>query len=158
MMTFAEVIDLGIRMTFADGSGGLIPCVELRGVSGVEAIEALSLPNPYMLVLALTDGSEIEIPWDFARHYCNPTYRQRVEAIADRGKKSLGERIRNMRRASEATQAALASGAGIGRITLSRIERGEQAPRYATLAAIAASLGTSIGSLSADENSEAPVR
>ena len=63
-----------------------------------------------------------------------------------------------MRRASEATQAALASGAGIGRITLSRIERGEQAPRYATLAAIAASLGTSIGSLSADENAEAPVR
>jgi len=46
-----------------------------------------------------------------------------------------------MRKAAGITQGGLASAAGIGRVTLVRLERGEQSPRYETLVAIAGALG-----------------
>ena len=66
----------------------------------------------------------------------------------------LGKRIRNIRRTSGTTQENLASRAGIGRITLGRIERGEQSPRYETLLAIAGGLACSVQSLIVDDESE----
>ena len=45
----------------------------------------LELPNPYEMVLETGRGERIEIPWDFARHYCDASYRPTVEAIAMRG-------------------------------------------------------------------------
>jgi DNA-binding XRE family transcriptional regulator len=88
-----------------------------------------------------------EIPWDFARHYCDPAYRPRVEAVAERGRLSLGERVREMRTAAGMTQYQLAFAAGIGRVTLVRLESGEQSPRYETLVAIARALGRPVGEL-----------
>lgn len=80
-------------------------------------------------MLSDSRGARHEVPWDFARHYCDPSYRPRVEAIAERGRLSPGERVREMRTAAGMTQAQLASAAGIGRVTLVRLESGEQSPR-----------------------------
>jgi transcriptional regulator with XRE-family HTH domain len=82
-----------------------------------------------------------EIPWDFARHYCDTSYKPRVEAIGLKGRETLGARLREMRLAAGATQEELASAAGIGRVTLARIELGEQSPRYETLVALSSALG-----------------
>lgn len=45
------------------------------------------------------------------------------------------------------TQEHLAAAAGIGRVTLVRIERGEQSPRYGTLVALAEALGCPMATL-----------
>src|SRR5438093_439583 len=141
MMTAAAGGKDGIRLTFADACIGVIPFKDLPEVKTGSNLRSLELPNPYELVVTDAEGASHEIPWNFARHYCDPGYRPRVEAVAKRGRMSLGERIREMRTATGMTQGELASAAGIGRVTLIRLESGEQSPRYETLVAIARALG-----------------
>ena len=141
MMTTATLLDDGIELGFADGLKGLIPYAEVPGVKTRDGICGLELPNPYEMVLQAAGGENVEIPWDFARHYCDASYRPTVEAIAALGRRTVGERIRRCREATGLTQEALARAAHIGRVTLVRLENGEQSPRFKTLKAVAEALG-----------------
>ena len=146
-MTAAAPTKDGIRVTFADGCSGAIPFRDLPEIGGLSKVKSIELPNPYDLVVTDSGGAKHEIPWDFARHYCAPAYRPRVEAVAERGRLSLGKRVREMRTVAGMTQEELASAAGIGRVTLVRLESGEQSPRYETLVAIARALGRPMAEL-----------
>jgi transcriptional regulator with XRE-family HTH domain len=64
-----------------------------------------------------------------------------------RGRQTLGERIRELRESAGLTQEALARAANIGRVTLVRLEKGEQTPRFKTLDAIAKALGIRVPEL-----------
>ena len=141
MMTAASLLDDGIELSFADGHKGLIPYGEIPEVRNREGISGLELPNPYEMVLQTAGGESVEIPWDFARHYCDATYRPTIEAIAALGRQSIGERVRRYRESAGLTQKALARAAEIGRVTLVRLEKGEQSPRFKTLKAVADALG-----------------
>ena len=139
--------DDGIKASFADGCSGTVPfksIPEIRDRSGLNAIE---LPNPYEIVLTTTNDESVELPWDFVRHYCDQTYRPRMELIAAEGKQILGTRVRTLREAVGLTQEALATAAGIGRATMIPLENGRHAPRLSTLSAIAQALGTSVEDL-----------
>lgn len=149
-MTVAQVMGNGIELSFADGSRGLIPYSDLPEIGERAAQSTLELPNPYEMVLETTQGETVEIPWDFARHYCDASYRPTVEAIAMRGRHTLGQRIRRLRNAAGLSQDALAREAGIGRVTLVRLEKGEQTPRYKTLRAIAKALRVEVSDLLAE--------
>ena len=133
--------------SYAAGCKGLIPFDDIHEIEERAGVCRLSLPNPYEMVLETMGGGQIEIPWDFARHYCDATYRPTVEAIAMRGRQTLGKRIRQLRETAGLTQQALATAANIGRVTLVRIESGEQTPKYKTLSAIAQALEKTIGEL-----------
>ena len=139
MMT-ASLLEHGIEMSFADGPSGLIPFSDIPEIKDRAALSGLELPNPYEMVLRTADGERVEIPWDFARHYCDESYRPAVEAIAMRGRLTLGKRIRQFRESAGLTQEELARAANIGRVTLIRLEKGEQSPRLKTLNAIAGAL------------------
>ena len=141
MMTTAALLDEGIELSFADGLKGLIPYAEVPEVKTREGISGLELPNPYEMVLRSAAGESVEIPWDFARHYCDASYRPTVEAIAALGRQTIGERVRRYRESAGFTQEALARAADIGRVTLVRLEKGEQSPRFKTLKAVADALG-----------------
>ena len=141
MMTTASLLDDGIELSFADGLKGLIPYAEVPEVQARDGISGLELPNPYEMVLQTAGGESVEIPWDFARHYCDATYRPTIEAIAALGRQTIGERIRRYRESAGLTQEALARAAEIGRVTLVRLEKGEQSPRFKTLKAVADALG-----------------
>ena len=147
MMMVASLLEDGIEMSFADGCKGLIPFDDIHEIEERAGVCRLSLPNPYEMVLETMGGEQIEIPWDFARHYCDATYRPTVEAIAMRGRQTLGKRIRQLRETAGMTQQALATAANIGRVTLVRIESGEQTPKHKTLSAIAQALEKTIGEL-----------
>ena len=112
-----------------------------------ESVSSLELPSPYEIVLEVDQGERVEIPWDFARHFCDASYRPTIEAIAMRGRKTLGERIRHFRESAGLTQEGLARAADIGRVTLVRLEKGEQTPRFKTLDAIAKALGIPVSEL-----------
>ena len=141
MMTTATLLNDGIELGFADGIKGLIPYAEVPEVKTREAISGLELPNPYEMVLQTSGGENVEIPWDFARHYCDASYRPTVEAIAAVGRQTVGERVRRFRESAGLTQEALARAADIGRVTLVRLENGGQSPRFKTLKAVADALG-----------------
>ena len=147
MMMTASLLADGIEMSFADGSRGLIPFADVPEIKERAALSGLELPNPYEMVLQTTHGERIEIPWDFARHYCDESYRPAIESIAMRGRQTLGERIRQFRESAGMTQVALARAANIGRVTLIRLEKGEQTPRFRTLNAIAKALGIRVNEL-----------
>ena len=83
----------------------------------------------------------MEIPWGFARHYCDASYRPIVEAIAALERQTIGERVCRYRESAGLTQLALARAADIGRLTLVRLEKGEQSPRFKTMKAVADALG-----------------
>ena len=147
MMLTAASMDEGIALTFADGGTGLIPFRDLPEVAEGGGIAGLELPNPYEIVVHMAEGENIEIPWDFARHYCDESYRPRVEAIARQGRQSLGRRIRSARKRAGLTQEELAGRSAIGRVTLVRIEKGEQSPRFDTLSNIARTLAVKVEDL-----------
>jgi DNA-binding XRE family transcriptional regulator len=141
MMTQAAARNDGVELTFADGCKGLIPFSDIPEISAPSDLRDIELPNPYQVNIRGAKGDTIELPWDFVRHYCDSSYRPRVEAIAAKGRQSLGKRVRTIREAAGMTQSDLAAKAGIGRVTQVRIENGDQSPRYDTLVAIARALG-----------------
>ena len=147
MMTSASLLDAGIELSFADGSRGLIPYADVPEVKVRAGISGLELPDPYEMILQTAAGERVEIPWDFARRYCDASYRPIVEAMAAVGRHTLGERVRRFRVAARLTQVELARAADIGRVTLVRLENGEQNPRFKTLTAIAHTLGVDVPEL-----------
>jgi DNA-binding XRE family transcriptional regulator len=147
MMTQARAGKDGIELKFADGAEGLIPFADIPEIGEASRLASIEIPNPYLIELKNREGGVAEIPWDYARHYCDPGYRPHVEALGIAGRGSLGRRIRDARQTAGMTQQDLASAAGIGRVTLVRIEKGEQSPRYETLAALAKALGRPFGEL-----------
>ena len=110
-MTAANLLEDGIELSFADGSRGLVPYSDVPEIRKRAAVSRLDLPNPYVMALETTQGERVEIPWDFARHYCDASYRPTIEAIAMRGRQTLGERIRHYRESAGLTQEALARAA-----------------------------------------------
>ena len=140
MMTSACPVLEGIELTFADGRNGVIPFADIPEVPGIDDLADVELPNPCMLVLHTKIGEMIEFPWDFTRHYCDGSYAPRVEEIAKAGRQTIGARLRQLRESADLTQEALAANASIGRVTLVRIENGDQSPRYETLIAMAHAL------------------
>ena len=94
MMTRANPLKRGIEFAFADGCRGLIPFGDMPEVKESGNLTGIQLPNPYEAILHTKSGETVELPWDFARHYCDASYRPRVEAIALSGAKAVGAKIR----------------------------------------------------------------
>ena len=141
MMTSADPLIGGIEFTFADGRKGLVPFAAIPEVVEGDNLSSVELPNPYEVILLTKSGDTVELPWDFVRHYCEASYRQRVEAVGLAGRQAIGVSIRHLRESAGITQEALAQAAGIGRVTLVRIENAAQSPRYETLVSLARALG-----------------
>jgi len=140
MMTSANVLFEGIELSFADGCRGVVPFADIPEVKELKNLGSIELPNPYSVMLQTKLGETVELPWDFARHNCDASYRPRVEAIALAGRQAIGSRFRQLRESAGLTQEALALAANMGRVTLVRIENGGQSPRYETLVSLARAL------------------
>ncbi len=147
MMLAAAPLEEGIELAFADGCAGLMPLSALPEVVAGGGVAGLELPNPYEIVVTTGEGESIELPWDFARHYCDPLYRPRIEAVARHGRRVLGRRISGLRNGAGLRLEELADRATIGRATLARIERGEQSPGFDTLSGIARALSKTVPDL-----------
>lgn len=137
MVTAARLTPDGLYVRFADDQEGVIPFPDLK-LAGEPA--RVALPRPHVIEIHLTDGQVEEVPWDFARHYADAGYRARSEEAAERGRCLFGERLKSLRSEKALTQEALAKRSGINRVTIARIEAGEQLPRYQTVLALAEAL------------------
>lgn len=140
MIIAVTLSEEGVGAIFADGCSGTIPYGVVPEIGGFSGISAVAVPNPYEIILTTTRDETLELPWDFVRHYCDSSYRPRMELIAALERQTLGGRIREFRETVGFTQRALAQAAGIARITLVRLENGKHAPKLGTLRAVAAGL------------------
>ncbi len=147
MMAFAEAESKGVFVRFADGKRGLIPYRDIGGIKGQQQLLSVHLSNRFLLLLKLKDNQTIEIPWDFARHYCDGEFKNREMILRTEGRQILGRRVNMARTMAGLTQSQLALRAGIGRVTLSSIENGRRSPRYDTLMSIAQGLKLPLESL-----------
>jgi transcriptional regulator with XRE-family HTH domain len=85
-------------------------------------------------------GATIDFAADFVLHVCEssyPWYKEKSRATS-----GVGGRIREIRQARGLTLDALAAKCGIAKPNLSRIENDKVTPKFETLRAIAAALGT----------------
>ena len=137
MMIAVTPSENGINASFADGYSGTVPFRDIPEIGDRSGLGTVELPNPYEVILTTTRDERVELPWDFVRHYCDRTYRPRMELVAAEGRQVLGARVRAFREDAGFTQEALAQAARIGRVTLVRLENGKHAPKLATLRAIA---------------------
>ena len=149
LINSARVLAHGIEVTFADGRSGVIPFEDIRGIDR-ERLAGVELPSQHVLILRDANGESVDIPWDFARHYCDPAYQERSEAAASRGRSRMGNRVRDLRRQASMTQQQLAD-AAVGRVTLVRIENGSYSPRFRTLDALAHALNRLVSHLLLDD-------
>jgi len=136
-----------IMVRFADGKEGWIPTEEIEKVSSEKQrldLEEVNLPNPYEIEIGTIGGETITVPWDFARHYCDPRYKRQEMDNGDEGRAILGNRVASIREAKGMTQEELSETSGVGRVTISRIENGEQSPQYNTLEKLAEALGVEV--------------
>lgn len=156
MMTSATPVESGIELVFADGCTGLIPFTDLPEIGTRAGLAELEIPNPFELLLTNSRGETSNVPWDFARHYCDPAYQPRIETAAARGREAWGIKIKRLRRAARLTQEQLAASAGIGRVTLVRLETGGQSPRLETLYALARALGMNFEELATSAAAPGP--
>ena len=140
MMASVEASDAGIDVAFVDGRHSVVPFHVIPEIGELSNLDSVELPNLYEVHLKSRSGEIAELPWDFVRHFCDPGYRGKVEHVAAAGRGSLGNRVRMLREARNLTQEQLAASAGIGRITLVRIEAGQRSPRYETLVRLANAL------------------
>lgn len=134
-----------IKVRFVDGRSGEIPAEAIENAGKPLRLDPtrVSLPNPYVILIGVEGQSEPEeVPWDFVRHFCDPTFEAQERHKAETHRKRLGERIKRLRQQRGYSQERLGEEAGVSRITLSRIETGhEQSPRFDTLERIARALG-----------------
>lgn len=154
MMTYLEIDKEGRRILvrFADGKEGWVPVEEIENLSLQKnlTLEVVTLPNPYEIEIGTEKGDSVKVPWDFARHYCDKSYKGKEVEKRDQGRSILGEKIARIRKTQGMTQEELAEKADIGRVTISRLENGEQSPRYYTLKNLAEALGIQTSQLLSD--------
>ncbi|MGH7577292.1 MAG: helix-turn-helix domain-containing protein [Longimicrobiales bacterium] len=137
MVTAARLTLDGLYIRFADDREGVIRFEHLE-LSGEP--DHVILPGPYVIEVHLADGRVEEVPWDFARHFADASYRERSVAVGRHGRQVFGERLRVLRSQQGITQGELAARAKVNRVTIARFEAGERLPRYPTLLALAKGL------------------
>ena len=138
-VTRARLVGEALEVRFADGARGTLPSAAVKGRHRIPPT-AVTIPTPHKVILHFGRSSSETFPWDYLRGFCDRKYRARAVARADAGKRRLGQRIRAVRSRARLSQVQLAVAAGIGRVTLSRIESGLQSPNVTTLEALARAL------------------
>lgn len=145
MIIRAQIVGDGVMISFADGRQGLIPFSALHLDSDV--VDRITLPNPFEVVLELKDGKREVVPWDFARHFADTTYQERMKRLGQEGLALFGKRLKKLRQDRNMSQEELARLSGVSRVTIARIETAQQSPMYETLTFLAQGLAVPLKAL-----------
>ena len=131
-----------------------MPWDSIREVDSLSDVASIELDGPYEALIRTKRGVVAEIPWDFARHFGDAEYRDRIEESALRGQRRFAERLRGLRRDAGLSQQQLAGLSGVGMATIARIEAAGQSPRLATMRKLAVAMGVPVQALMMDDWAE----
>jgi DNA-binding XRE family transcriptional regulator len=140
-----------LTVSFGNGDRFEVPVETLMQSSAGARWDRLRVGETQdVLEIPVADGVA-EIPWDRIRSVADPAYRQHLAEQAARSARRVAGRLRQLRRETGLTQAAVARAAGVARITISRLETGQLQPTYQTLVRVLAGMGKSVGDLATDQ-------
>ena len=146
-----------VSVLFADGRRATLPLDRLRDDDGKQfhtRLTSAHFEDPYTLVLETDDDRKVSLPWDFVRHYTQDRhFAEREQGLARKGREDLGKRLREHREVRGLSQSEAARQSGVARVTLNRVENGEQSPGYETLKRLADLYEASFPSLVTDRPS-----
>lgn len=148
-VTHVRLSPIGLEVWFADGLRSTMSAEDVRERAGGWPTGVDLDEDAQTVVLRRPDGGVYPMPWDGFRFRADASYRAAMQAFALDTVQTIGRRIRRWRKHLGWTQAALTDAAGLSRITLSRIENGNQEATLPTLRAIAAAMGVGVGEMMA---------
>ena len=151
MMIRAESSHDGLSVSFADGLVSFVPWHSIKGIHGQSDVDSIEFNTPAEVVVRNKDGRVAEIPWDFARHFGDTEYRNRMAEETLRGQRKFAQRLRRLRRDADLSQQKLADLSGVGRVTIARIEAAAQSPKLDTIQKLASAMGYPIQALMMDD-------
>jgi DNA-binding XRE family transcriptional regulator len=99
------------------------------------------------LVIPTSQGEQEEIPGDVIRMATNADYRVYVVGLASRWADHIGRHLAGIRKARGFTQKAVAEGAGLGRVSVAKVETGKVEPSFSTVVKLLAAMGARIQDL-----------
>ncbi len=144
-----ESEDKMICVVFEDDLEGEISINELDLPAPLKEIDQEHLKSTKGLEVRFiyeTGSSEV-FPSDYFRYKLDDNYQKKTRSNQEQELKKLGRKIKELRKARDLSQQELARRAGIGRVTLSRLENGKQSPRFQTVTAIAGTLDITLQKL-----------
>ena len=150
MMIGVEASRDGLSITFADGLAAFAPWESVAGVADLSEVASVKMDTPYEAVIRTRSGDEVEIPWDFARHFGDAKHRARMADETLRGRRKFAERLRRLRREAGLSQQSLADLSGVGRVTIARLELAAQSPKLDTIQKLADGMGYPVQALLLD--------
>ena len=151
MMIRAESSHDGLSVSFADGLVSFIPWHSIREIHSQSDVDSIEFNTPNEVVVRNRDGRVAEIPWDFARHFGDAGYRDRMAQETLRGQRKFAERLRRLRREADLSQQKLADLSGVSRVTIARIEAASQSPKLDTIQKLASAMGYPVQALMMDD-------
>ena len=151
MMIGVEAARAGLSVSFADGLVCLAPWDSVAGVGSQADVASIEMDTPYEAIIRTRDGDTLEIPWDFARHFGDAEFRDRMAEEALRGQRKFADRLRRLRRELDLSQQKLADLSGVGRVSIARIEAAQQSPKLDTIQKLAAAMGYPVQALLMDD-------
>lgn len=154
-LSSVQLTDNQLEVEFQDDCAGTILVEELGLPFSPRTIDEDHFAQKDGLeVKLINDDDEEVLPWDYLRAKIDSEYRNRQKQQQNKELKALGQRLKNFRKAEGLNQEDLAKRAGIGRVTLSRLERGKQEPRFQTLMDLASAMDISFQKLITEEESD----
>ena len=151
MMIRAESSNDGLSVSFADGLVSFVPWDSIQEIQSQSDVDSIEFDTPDEVIVRNRDGRIAEIPWDFARHFGDAEYRDRMAEETLRGQRKFAQRLRRLRRDADLSQQKLADLSGVGRVTIARIETAAQTPKLDTIQKLASAMGYPIQALMMDD-------
>jgi len=141
---------------FADGLSAIVPVEEIEkaGKPVTLDLSEVKLLDPYVILIANTEGGIEEVPWDLIRHFCDAEFSRSEQRKDELSRRALGARLRQLRERARLTQNELADRAKVGRATISRIENGKMYAHTATLRRLAKALNINLVGLITDSDAQ----
>lgn len=152
IITSLGLTDAGLTAVFADKAVARISFQELKRMAETDEImwSDVRIAGDRSYITIGTANGPVPIPHDILREFVrtgkperlNKNRQQRILTA-----KSLGERVRALRKRAGTTQNALAAKSGTSRWTIMRIERGSYLPKVSLLESITRVLDLELGEL-----------
>lgn len=140
-----------LRVSFRNGDRFDVPVRALMQSSAHARWNRLRIGETQDVLEIPVEDGVAEIPWDRIRSVADPAYQQHLADQAMRSARRVASRLRQMRRETGLSQAAVAKSAGVARMTVARLESGQVQPTYQTLVRVLAGMGRSVGDLAGDQ-------
>jgi DNA-binding XRE family transcriptional regulator len=99
------------------------------------------------LLIPTSDGHTEEIPGDVIRMTTNADYRAYIVGLASHWADQIGKHLAAIRKARGLTQKSVASAAGLGRVSLAKVETGKVEPSFSTVVKLLAAMGARVQDL-----------